>query len=185
MYSFKAVAIVSGLLLFPVVAPLKLNITAIGASHGRSTLECWQLDDPFSPSSEPGSAAGPYTAQLGDLSNITYTFIPPNYDQGFHTAPWPQWVVFTTGLAHITLPDDNSTGAYIFGGEFGVIFAADTPDVSLKGHRSQYPGDMMSIGLQIPTKDGEIPVHDILHSGPCKLKESYGLRELALNVSLS
>jgi hypothetical protein len=91
-----------------------------------------------------------------------------------------RWVVFTSGLAHITLPDDNTTSAYVSGGEFGLIFAADTADVSKKGHRTQYPGVTETIALQIPTLDNKVPKHSVLHQGPCSISEITGVRNFAL-----
>lgn len=90
-----------------------------------------------------------------------------------------RWVVFTSGLAYITLPDDDETSAYVSGGEFGLIFAADTAAVSEKGHRTRYPGITETIALQIPTADGEVPKHDVLHAGPCVTSEINGIRGFA------
>lgn len=87
------------------------------------------------------------------------------------------------GLAYFTLPDDNSTSAYISAGEHGIIFAADTPDVSHKGHQTQLVGMTETIVLFIPTKDGEEPAHEVLHSGPCTADEAGGLGELVLGGS--
>lgn len=71
------------------------------------------------------------------------------------------------GSAYIALPGDNSTGAYIAGGRSGLLFAADTADVSRDGHSSMYLGTTESVYLQIPTRDGNIPRHTTLHMGPC------------------
>ena len=67
-----------------------LNLTAIAAANGESTLECWQLG-PFASSSVPGTA-GALNLFLGDMSNATYTVIPPRFDGGLHTAPAVQYV---------------------------------------------------------------------------------------------
>jgi hypothetical protein len=83
-----------------------------------------------------------------------------------------------SGLAYVTIPDDNTTSAYISGGEFGLIFAADTADVSDKGHRTQYLGVAETIILQIPVEDNTIPAHTVLHSGPCLANETSGFRGL-------
>jgi len=91
-----------------------------------------------------------------------------------------RWVVFLSGLAYITLPDDESISAYVTGGEFGTIFAADTASVSTKGHRTQYPGITETIALQIPTKDGKAPEHTVLHDGPCSASEITGVRDFAM-----
>ncbi|KAI0839542.1 hypothetical protein F5Y06DRAFT_295568 [Hypoxylon sp. FL0890] len=162
------------LLSLPLVSSLKLNVTAISARGGSSTLECWQMDKPFDISSQPGTS-GAAVATLSSASNLSYIIIPPNYDGRLHNAPHAQWVVFASGLAYITLPEHDSTNALISGGEFGLIFAADTADVSREGHRTQYPGITETIVLQIPTCDGNVPDHSILHMGPCGVDEIAGL----------
>lgn len=88
-------------------------------------------------------------------------------------------MLFTTGLAIITLPQDNSTSAYITGGEFGLIFAADTADVSEDGHRTQYPGTTETVAIQVPTEGNVVPPHVVLYDGPCKAAEIVGLQRLA------
>jgi hypothetical protein len=78
-----------------------------------------------------------------------------------------RWVVFLSGLAHITLP--NSTAeAYIPGGKNGAILALDTADVSSLGHITKYPSQESTIALQIPLGQGGIPGHAVLHDGACK-----------------
>lgn len=71
----------------------------------------------------------------------------------------------------MTVPGDDSGGAYMSPGEFGLMFAADTADVSCDGHTSRYLGASESVYVEIPTKDGEIPEHNILHMGPCAADE--------------
>ncbi|RYP93545.1 hypothetical protein DL770_000287 [Monosporascus sp. CRB-9-2] len=119
---------------------------------------------------------------LGSVANLTYTILPSNFDGGVHNAPHNQqvsslWVAFTAGLAYVTLPDDNATSAFVSGGPFGLIFAADTADVSEQGHRTQYPGITETIALQIPTSDGRVPEHSVLHMGPCTANDIAGIRE--------
>lgn len=75
------------------------------------------------------------------------------------------------GFAYIALPHDSSTGAYIAGGKSGLLFAADTADVSRDGHTSMYLGDTESVYLQIPTLNGKVPRHTTLHMGPCLAEE--------------
>lgn len=94
-----------------------------------------------------------------------------------------RWVIFTTGLAYITLPDDPSTSAYVSGGAFGAIFVTDTAQASSRGHRTQYPGVTETIALQIPTEGGAVPPHAVLHPGPCLAKEVAGISALALGGS--
>lgn len=68
---------------------LNLNVTTIGARDGHSTLECWQLDNPFSQSTTPG-IAGTANAFLSDAANVSFTVIPSNFDGGLHNAPHNQ-----------------------------------------------------------------------------------------------
>ncbi|KAI0392136.1 hypothetical protein F5Y17DRAFT_438006 [Xylariaceae sp. FL0594] len=162
------------------VASLHFNVTAIGARNGSSTLECWQMAQSFNTSNTPGTTGTAQTA-LGSVASLSYTVIPPNFDGGIHNAPHNQWVVFLSGLAYITLPGDNCTSAYVSGGEFGTIFAADIAAVSTTGHRTQYPGTTETIALQIPTQDDTIPEHQVLHDGPCSPGEISGIREFAMS----
>ncbi|RYP41486.1 hypothetical protein DL767_000991 [Monosporascus sp. MG133] len=94
---------------------------------------------------------------------MPYTVIPPNYDG--------RWVAFISGLAYITLPDDDTTSAHISGGEFGLIFAAGVAEVGGKGHRTQYPGITETMALVVPAVDGQAPAHSLLHMGPCSAEE--------------
>ncbi|KAI1748168.1 hypothetical protein F4782DRAFT_518425 [Xylaria castorea] len=160
-------------------ASLKLNVTAIGARDGLSTLECWQMDQPFDTSTQPGTSGSAQT-QLGNVSTISYSILPSAFDGGLHNAPQNQWVVFLSGLAKITLPSDDTSSVFVAGGQFGLIFAADTTDVSKEGHRTQYPGITETIALQIPTSNGQVPKHDLVHDGPCSISEIAGLRTFAL-----
>ena len=88
------------------------------------------------------------------FSSIDLTFLSTRY------------VAFISGLAHITFPTSNQS-AVIHGGEYGLILAADTAAVSRHGHITDYPSDRETVGLQIPTADGKVPNHRILHAGPC------------------
>lgn len=94
-----------------------------------------------------------------------------------------RWVIYLSGLAHITLPADNTTSAYVAGGQFGVLFATDTANVSGTGHSTAYPGTTETVALQIPTLDGEIPSHSILHAGPCTANDTVGIFSLATGGS--
>ncbi|KAI1813015.1 hypothetical protein GGS20DRAFT_555435 [Poronia punctata] len=161
---------------------LYLNITAIGAQSGSSTLECWQMTKPFNTSAEPG-ISGTAQADLGSVSSLGFNIIPPAFDGGIHNAPRNQWVAFLSGLAYITLPNDPETSAYVTGGEFGLVFAADTADVSEEGHRTEYPGLTETVALQIPTVDGKVPDHKVLHDGPCVAGEVTGVRDFAMTNS--
>lgn len=78
----------------------------------------------------------------------------------------------------MTLPNTTTTPtteAWVQGGKFGLIIAADTPDVSKYGHISTYPTDSDTVALQIPFKAGYIPEHTVLYPGPCQWSELVGI----------
>ncbi|KAF8493995.1 hypothetical protein F5888DRAFT_1721520 [Russula emetica] len=162
----------------PFVPPTSLNITAISAQNGSSVLQCWQILPGFSTSSQAGTT-GASILQLGNLANMSYSVIPPNFNAGLHNAPAYQWVAFLSGLAHITLPN-STVNAYVPGGKNGLIFAADTAAVGASGHSTNYPSNSETIALQIPT-GGTIPQHNVLYSGPCKPAELERRNAGALN----
>ncbi|KAI1097475.1 hypothetical protein F4804DRAFT_339163 [Jackrogersella minutella] len=182
MYSYVCFAIILNLLLGSAAADLKLNVTAVGVRDGRSTIECWQFDNPFTSTTVLNRTGDIFSSSLGGLANLSYTFVPPKYDQGIHTAPFKQWVILIKGLGLITVPGED-TQAYVTPGETGVVFAADTPDVSSTGHRSQYLGVTETIILQIPTRDNSVPPHEVLYSGSCNTSATSGLWDLAMNLS--
>ncbi|KAI0145329.1 hypothetical protein GGR57DRAFT_480452 [Xylariaceae sp. FL1272] len=161
-----------------IVQAIFLNITAIAGVNNRSEIQCWQMDTPFSISTDAGTN-GVARVDLSDTESLSYLVLPSNYDGGLHNAPANQWVAFISGLVHITLPDDPAASAYVVGGSFGLIFAADTADVSMHGHITQYPGITETVGLQIPTKNNSIPDYAVLHSGPCTANEVAGIRSFA------
>ncbi|KAB5514965.1 hypothetical protein GE09DRAFT_1046515 [Coniochaeta sp. 2T2.1] len=143
---------------------LRLNVTAIGAANGVSTLECWEVDSPFHTSSDSATR---------EPQSRSSAILPA---AGRPFANYCRWVVLLKGFGQITLPHDNTTGAYITGGEFGVIFAADTSDVSCDGHISTNIGSTEFVSLMISTQDGTVPEHEILHTGPCVAEEMAGWR---------
>ncbi len=75
-----------------------------------------------------------------------------------------------SGLANITLPNSNAQ-ATVRGGKYGLIIAADTAAVSTLGHITEYPSNQETIALQIPTLDGVVPAHRVLHGGACSGSE--------------
>ncbi|KAF3068947.1 hypothetical protein GL218_08059 [Daldinia childiae] len=161
---------------FDVVLATSLNVTAIGAKDGSSRFECWELAAPFVSSSQTG-IAGSQTTFLGDVSNITYNVIPAGFDSGVHNTPRNQWIIVLNGLAVITLPDNSSVTVATSPGEMGLLFAADTPEVSREGHGNYFPGVSETIFLQVPTKDGAIPEHKVLNDdGPCTPNKYTALR---------
>ena len=64
----------------------KLNVTAIVPCENVSHFECWELDNPFTSSNQPG-LVNSKTTFLGDLENMTYNVVPAGFDSGFHPAP--------------------------------------------------------------------------------------------------
>lgn len=180
----------------PSPSPPKLNLTAISAHNGESTLACWQLDNPFTQSNVPGTV-GSKSLSLGDIGNSTLSVLPPHFDGGFHNAPtlqyvspaWnlslsvepqnilnltdpcPRYVVFTAGLARVSLYK-GSDEVYVQGGKYGVVIAADTADVSKHGHRTEYLSGANTIALQLPVASIS---HKVLHNGPCKFSELTGI----------
>ncbi|KAI5920844.1 hypothetical protein F4810DRAFT_402295 [Camillea tinctor] len=158
-----------------------LNVTAVGAHEGRSRFECWELSAPFVSSSQPG-IAGTQTTSLGDVANITYNVVPAGFESPFHTAPVNQWVIVLTGLAILTLPDNSSyaASALAASGELGLLFAADTPDVSDLGHGGYFPGAGETVFVQIPTRGGGVPEHRVVSDqGPCGPQQFVQLRAWA------
>ncbi|KZZ96484.1 hypothetical protein AAL_03713 [Moelleriella libera RCEF 2490] len=151
-----------------------LNLTAVtGDGRGESTLECWQLANPFIASTE-GGLAGSLQLALGQLGNASYNVIPGRFDGGFHHAPAFQYVLFTTGLAHITLYKGTQE-AWVQGGKYGLIIAADTADCTTHGHRTRYPGAADTVSLEIPFRDRRAFKYKVLHPGACFPAETFGI----------
>lgn len=67
-------------------AALQLNITALSAANNASTLECWQMETPFTLSTQQGTA-GSAQLSLGNTSTMSYTVLPAQFDAGVHNAP--------------------------------------------------------------------------------------------------
>ncbi|PFH62466.1 hypothetical protein XA68_13368 [Ophiocordyceps unilateralis] len=149
-----------------------LNLTALAASDGKSTLECWQVG-PFESSTRAGTSGTP-SFFFGDVVNATYAVIPPKFDGGLHNAPAFQFVFFASGSALITLPNGTDK-AMVEGGKNGLIIAADTADVSRHGHRTQYLSDENTVSLQVPIRNPEDFEHKVLHDGACTKAETSGI----------
>ena len=101
---------------------------------------------------------------------MTFTVLPPRFDGGLHRAPANQYapslyiwfpfpkpirrhidkflrlVAFLSGVVHVTLPNSTEE-AWITGGKFGLIVAADR-DAS-DGHISRYPSAEDTVALQV------------------------------------
>ncbi|KAH7043324.1 hypothetical protein B0J12DRAFT_672714 [Macrophomina phaseolina] len=141
-----------------------LTATAIVTDTARnaSALQCWEFTTPLDVPTTPG-IAGALRFQFNLSSAVEYAAIPPRFDGGLHNAPQNQFVVFASGLAHITLP--NSTDeAWILGGENGLIVAVDTMG---SGHFTTYPTDQTTISFALPFLNGEPPAHKVRSEGAC------------------
>lgn len=152
-----------------------LNITSIATLNQASVLQCWQLTTPFTVSTQAGTS-GALNLFLGDLTNGSYTVVPSRFNGGLHNAPSMQFVVFLSGLAHVTLPNTTAgplTEAWIQGGKYGTIFAADVKGQSTYGHITTYPSDADTILLQLPV--AAMPEYRVLYQGPCQYPEMVGL----------
>ena len=55
----------------------------------------------------------------------------------------------------------------MYGGRGGLTLAADTKDVIALGHITRYPSERSTVVLQIPTVDGRVPGHRVVHQGAC------------------
>lgn len=74
-----------------------LDLTAISATGGSSTFECWRLNATFK--SPTGAQTGPVGVPLGNLSATSYSIIPAGFDGGLHNAPSRQYVgILPNGL---------------------------------------------------------------------------------------
>ena len=81
------------------VPPTSLNVTAVSAQNGFSTLECWQIQPGFTTSSQAGTT-GASILQLGNLANMSYSVIPPRFNASFHNAPTNQYVLTCFSSTH-------------------------------------------------------------------------------------
>lgn len=81
-----------------------------------------------------------------------------------------RYVIFLSGLAHITLP--NSTDEiWVRGGKDGLIVAADGQ--SEFGHVTTYPGGADTVAVQVPWEVA--PGYEVLYGGGCREEEMVGI----------
>ncbi|KAK8058417.1 hypothetical protein PG994_008865 [Apiospora phragmitis] len=179
IFTTKAVLLFAGMTLPIAAHALSLNITAITANGtGSSIFECWSLCAPLETTTQPG-LVGAASSFLGEVANMTYTVTSAGFDGGDHNAPYNQWVVPITGFGIVTLPDDPAAGLYVAKDmPNGIIFAADTADLSHVGHGALFPGYTSTILLQIPTLGNKVPEHTVLHAGYCTSNDTIGLATL-------
>lgn len=72
-----------------------------------------------------------------------------------------------SGTLRVTIPNSPQE-ATVHGGKYGLIIAVDTANVSGLGHISSTIGTEELTALMIPTKNGKIPPHRVIHSGACE-----------------
>lgn len=85
-----------------------------------------------------------------------------------------RFVWFVSGLIHLSLHRGDDE-AWIQGGKYGLIAAADTSDVSRHGHSTTYPSDADTVALAFPLAPDEKFEYTILRNGPCKEEDMIGL----------
>ncbi|KAI5203398.1 hypothetical protein E4T39_04205 [Aureobasidium subglaciale] len=137
----------------------------------QSALECWRFATPLIDSSQPGIAGS--LSITFNTSSASYTIIPPRFNGSIHNSPVPQLVVYTSGLAHISLPSSTDE-AWFIGGNQGLLVAADTTG---HGHITEYPSEQSTTAVTIPFINGTVPDHVKVSSGACHFS-SIGGRSL-------
>jgi hypothetical protein len=89
-----------------------------------------------------------------------------------------RWVFLLSGVVSLMIPESKEEWT-IEGGEFGVLFASDTAAISRQGHSNKVLGNTEAVLVQIPTANGDVPEHRVIHAGPCTPEEMTGLRDVA------
>lgn len=147
-----------------------LTAPALVTSADNSTIfQCWRLMTPFKQSGTPG-VKGATSAIVANFTTYAYTIIPPRFDGGLHNAPVPQLVHFLSGVAHLTLPQDESAELWIMGGKGGLLFAVDTLG---SGHVTRYPSDQDTVAITAPFADGEVPEYEVVADGACLGEQTF------------
>ncbi|KAF2402080.1 hypothetical protein EJ06DRAFT_529199 [Trichodelitschia bisporula] len=157
------------LLALPTALSQGLNITAIAAVNGASVLQCWHL------AAAPADFASAvnYPLGAGAFSGSFLGVIAPRTVVGKAWAPHVQFSFVLSGLVHISIPDSKQE-AWIQGGRYGGIIAADTKDVSLTGHITEFPGGDETLIAQFPMVGNEVPAHEVLYDGACGVGKLIG-----------
>ncbi|KAI6618772.1 hypothetical protein MCOR14_010547 [Pyricularia oryzae] len=154
------------------VAEMRLNVTAIGALNGASTIKCWKMDSPI-------DAKG--NLNLGNVQNITWSVVPPGKSERPHNALYNLWLFLLKGIFYFTFPGNDSTDAYLTAGEFGLLFAANTADVNVTGHFSALLGNTETVFARMATEGGGLPNYRTVHMGACNVIKMAGWRKLGWN----
>ncbi|EMC91347.1 hypothetical protein BAUCODRAFT_80518 [Baudoinia panamericana UAMH 10762] len=149
-----------------------LNVTVSSAEHNKSIFQCWQmLTPPISTQINQGVGGFLETQPLGGVSSFSLSAIPANMSLGSHVAPAKQWSIVLSGsiLAYLPNKTDISQAVFVAAGANSVLFSDDTADVSSDGHVTLAVEE--TVLLQIPTANGTVPPHKVLHNGPCAGQE--------------
>ena len=72
-----------------------------------------------------------------------------------------------SGTLRVTIPNSPQQ-ATVDGGKYGLIIVVDTANVSKVGHASNTIGNQELTTMIIPTANGKIPPHKVIHSGACE-----------------
>ncbi|CAD0094144.1 unnamed protein product [Aureobasidium vineae] len=144
-----------------------LNISALAAQNGTSILECWSL-------ASPTSGRGAQNYPLGDFSNAFIGAIPPHTYIGQAWAPAVQYSMVLQGLVHLSLPTSKED-IYIQPGPLSIILVIDQRNVFISGHITDFPGSETTLIARFPVAGNQVPVHTVLHSGPCDVDDVRGL----------
>lgn len=98
--------------------------------------------------SQFAGTVGAYAHPFGDFFNTVYTIVPPHFDGGLHNSPAAQFVLFSSGIANISLPTSDDY-AVVYGGREVIILALDPVG---SGHYTMFPGDAETVAFQAPSK---------------------------------
>ncbi|OCL15472.1 hypothetical protein AOQ84DRAFT_278891 [Glonium stellatum] len=153
----------------------QFNLTAISFHDNSSRLECWAM------AALPKLGAGAVNFPIGDFTGGSIGIIPPHtYSSStIRHAPAVQYSLVLSGLVHIRIPNSTlspeQSEAWIVGGKYGILIAADTVDVSKAGHVTEFPSSDDTVIAQFPIPGNKVPEHRLLYTGPCKMEELVGL----------
>jgi len=78
------------------------------------------------------------------------------------------------GLVHISLPSSKDE-IHVQPGPLSLLLVIDERNVSISGHITDFPGSETTLIAQFPVEGNKVPVHTVLHSGPCELGDVRGL----------
>ncbi|KAI9747111.1 MAG: hypothetical protein M1815_004616 [Lichina confinis] len=144
-----------------------LRVTTLFGRNGRTVLECWQLPSSFAIGQDSG-IEGNLLTTLGPVTSANLAIIKPGHNGGLHRAPRVQFVIWTSGLAKVTIPDSKDV-AWMEGGGNGLLLAADTKDVvEDDGHITTYPSREQTVAFALPLPDDKPPVPISYEAGPCE-----------------